>query len=53
MLFLCNTPFAIFFLFHGGKQVKQKIFGANISQREKKWLKEGEELGQVKIKSQT
>jgi hypothetical protein len=37
MLFLRNTPFAIFFLFHEGKQVKQKIFGANISQRRGGW----------------
>jgi len=53
MLFLRNTPFAVLLLFHGGKQVKQTTFGANISQRRKKnWLKEGEELKQVKIKSQ-
>ena len=37
-LFLRNSPFAIVFLFHGGKQVKQKTFGANISQRRKKKL---------------
>jgi len=38
MLFLRNTPFAVLFLFHGGKRVKHKIFGANISQRRTKKL---------------
>jgi len=36
VLFLRNTPFSILFLFQGGKQVKQKIFGAKISQRRNK-----------------
>lgn len=41
MLFLRNTPLAVLFLFHGGKQVKQTICGANISQRRKKKLVKG------------